>query len=410
MSKVLIVLTEQFPYGNGETFLESEINYWNSFDRVLLCPLSVNIDKLNIRDIKCCELVELSSSRVNKLLGILRVCLKREFWREAKKLREKSPKIIELFWKLLSMTVNMDNAVFQINDYIIANIQMNDELYLYAYWLYNPAYVAACLSEKNPNVVKAVSRAHGFDVYEYRSYNYLPYRQKIFDQLDGVYCVSENGVDYLKERYPEYTCKFHCAYLGTNDYGIETYKRESGMLRLVSCSSCIKLKRLDLLIDALSLLNGSNIKINWTHFGGGPLMDDLKFYAKEKLMDNIRFEFKGTVKNSNIMIAYKNAQYDLFVNVSETEGIPVSIMEAMSFGIPAMATNVGGTSELVLDGVNGFLIDDRISAVEIAKKLLNISRMDDESYFNIRDAARQYWNEKFNSKINYTEFVNREIM
>ena len=139
-------------------------------------------------------------------------------------------------------------------------------------------------------------------------------------------------------------------------------------------------------------------------------MDDLKFYAKEKLMDNIRFEFKGTVKNSNIMIAYKNAQYDLFVNVSETEGIPVSIMEAMSFGIPAMATNVGGTSELVLDGVNGFLIDDRISAVEIAKKLLNISRMDDESYFNIRDAARQYWNEKFNSKINYTEFVNREIM
>ena len=410
MSKVLLVLTEKFPYENGETFLESEIDHWNCFDRVLLCPLSINIDKSSIRDIKCCELVELSSRRVNKLIGILKASFKSEFWSEVKELKKKSNRIAESFSKLIGMTVNMDNMVSQIDNYLVANIQQDDELYLYAYWLYNPAYVAACLSEKKPNVIRAVSRAHGFDVYEFRSHNYLPYRKKIFNQLDGVYCVSKDGTNYLKECYPEYASKFRCAYHGTTDYGAGPYKREEAMLRLVSCSNCIKIKRLDLIIDALSSLNDSDIQVSWTHYGGGPLIDDLKLYAQKKLKDKIRFEFKGVVANSAIMIAYKNVQYDLFINVSKTEGIPVSIMEAMSFGIPAMATNVGGTSELVLDGINGFLLDDRISATKIAEKLLSISRMDDDSYLNMRSAARQYWNEKFNSKINYAEFVNHEIM
>ena len=41
--------------------------------------------------------------------------------------------------------------------------------------------------------------------------------------------------------------------------------------------------------------------------------------------------------------------FDLFVNMSLSEGIPVSIMEAISFGIPIIATNVGGNAEIVND-------------------------------------------------------------
>jgi len=44
------------------------------------------------------------------------------------------------------------------------------------------------------------------------------------------------------------------------------------------------------------------------------------------------------------------------MNLSETEGIPVSIMEAQSAGVPILATNLGGTSEIV-NNENGFLVE-----------------------------------------------------
>ena len=44
---------------------------------------------------------------------------------------------------------------------------------------------------------------------------------------------------------------------------------------------------------------------------------------------------------------YKNNIIDIFINLSASEGIPVSIMDAISFGIPCIATNVGGTGEIV---------------------------------------------------------------
>ena len=60
----------------------------------------------------------------------------------------------------------------------------------------------------------------------------------------------------------------------------------------------------------------------------------------------------------------------MFINVSSTEGIPVSIMEAMSFGIPVIATAVGGTPEIV-NNENGYLLSKDPSAKELAEVIQN---------------------------------------
>ena len=65
-------------------------------------------------------------------------------------------------------------------------------------------------------------------------------------------------------------------------------------------------------------------------------MDEIKKMAKDKLRDNIQYEFKGNVSNTELMKQYQNKNYYVFVNVSSSEGIPVSIMEATSFGIPRL--------------------------------------------------------------------------
>lgn len=67
-------------------------------------------------------------------------------------------------------------------------------------------------------------------------------------------------------------------------------------------------------------------------------------------------------------------QADIYVSTSLTEGLPLSILEAMSCGLPVVATDVGGTKDIVNDGVNGFMIsknDDKALYEAILKLVIS---------------------------------------
>lgn len=49
--------------------------------------------------------------------------------------------------------------------------------------------------------------------------------------------------------------------------------------------------------------------------------------------------------------------FDIYVHPSDSEGLPVSLMEAAAAGLPLIGTRVGGIPELIEDGVNGILIE-----------------------------------------------------
>ena len=142
MSKTLLVLTEQFPYGNGETFLESEMLFWDTFDRVIVCPLSSKENGVKKRAVEKCELIEISISKLKKIIETPKLLFDQDFWEEFEILKQKSANKYESFKKLLSMTLNMRIEARQIIRYLKDNIKADDQLFLYAYWLYNPAYVA----------------------------------------------------------------------------------------------------------------------------------------------------------------------------------------------------------------------------------------------------------------------------
>ena len=50
-------------------------------------------------------------------------------------------------------------------------------------------------------------------------------------------------------------------------------------------------------------------------------------------------------------------KFDVFLLLSNWEGFPISIIEAMRAGLPVIASDVGGVNEAVIDGVNGYLVD-----------------------------------------------------
>src|SRR5665811_1561504 len=85
----------------------------------------------------------------------------------------------------------------------------------------------------------------------------------------------------------------------------------------------------------------------------GPSRQQLESLTKKLgISDNIHF--LGYLGDEEIIRELQAA--DLFVLPSFVEGIPVSAMEAMAIGVPVIATNIAGTSELIEDGKSGLLV------------------------------------------------------
>ena len=105
------------------------------------------------------------------------------------------------------------------------------------------------------------------------------------------------------------------------------------------------------LVEAASILACDHPDVGFVHFGDGPLRGDLARRV-EALGLGRRFVFGGFRSDLNRVFRH----LDLFVLPSFTEGLPVVVLEAFASGIPVVATAVGGTPEVVDDGVNGLLV------------------------------------------------------
>ena len=83
----------------------------------------------------------------------------------------------------------------------------------------------------------------------------------------------------------------------------------------------------------------------------------------------------------------------------------MSIMEAISFGMPVVATDAGGTGEIVVDQVTGTLVPPDITAEGLAQAIAEYYRADPEQLRRLRTSARRFWEEHFDAKTNYRKFV-----
>ncbi|WP_170275571.1 glycosyltransferase family 4 protein [Lactococcus lactis] len=111
---------------------------------------------------------------------------------------------------------------------------------------------------------------------------------------------------------------------------------------------------------------------NW-HFvwaGDGQLMPLFQSFIKQNgLEENIHL--LGERPDSEIVVT----AYDIFLTTSQYEGLPYAPIEAMRAGVPILATNVVGNSELVIEGKNGYLIDLEWSK-SVEEKVYKAAKMD----------------------------------
>ncbi len=414
MNRCLIMITTSFPFTSGEPYLETELPYAaQSFDRVLL--FTIGLDRgaqLRYTDIPQNVIVcnpSKGSAKKAKLLDLIHGLP--ALFRFGKKYKSeaaatgRSPLKRLFAGYLISRSERHCNEIYN----CISDIDFSvfDEVVLYGYWLFAAAATAVLLKEKiyslGAKKVRVISRAHSYDVYEYANrLNFLPLRCFLLKNLDGVYTCSENGREYILKKHPEYSDKISVSYLGTEG-GIFTKGSDDGVFRILTCSRTIPLKRLDRLVRALALLDGKGLKLSWTHIGDGPSLDEIKLLADEKL-GFMNVSFKGEMAHDDVIDYMRENTFDLFVNVSQREGLPVSVMEAISFGIVCAVTDVGGCREIITDGVNGFVLPSDVSDEELSRCIFCASQKD---LSEMRRNAFDIWQKKFTASKNYSGFINK---
>ncbi len=250
--------------------------------------------------------------------------------------------------------------------------------------------------------VPMVTRIHGYDLYgEQDRLGFIPFQRQLIESLARAFSASRAGERYLQSRYPDLADKLSIAYLGVDPPPTTSIPSTDGIFRIVSCSSLVPVKRIRLLIEALHILEERGVKFEWTHLGDGPERASLQ--AQAAVLAG-RARFLGQVPPEEVQAFLTRNPADVFCNVSSSEGLPVTLMEAASCGIPLFATDVGGNNEIVDDSV-GRLIPHSCGPELIADVLADMAEQSDLTKRQWRRRSLERWESTFNAESNYEAFA-----
>lgn len=201
--------------------------------------------------------------------------------------------------------------------------------------------------------IKSLFTAHGWAFTEGAGFKQIGYGlvvEWVMAKLgDGIIAVSSYDFELAKRfrvqsRYGNWVIQ-NCVY----PVGRNTNPTKTDPVQLLNIGRMVRQKNQQVLLRAVA-----SMKQSWklTIVGTGHLKSALEALVVELGIDD-RVVFID--EPDNILPYFLEAQ--IFVLSSDYEGLPLSILEAMSASLPVVSTNVGGVREAVEDGTTGFLVD-----------------------------------------------------
>lgn len=403
MSHKLFIFTDVFPFGRGEQpFVEPEI-------RFLAKDFEVTIVSIAIK--KATEEASFTSSLpsgvrvlhcgkpqyIRRLLHAAAFPFTQIGRQEIIRIKQKEQFV---FRRILKSALSYSRAYSLKSQFKNAGIFENSESSLYYTFWFSAALLACVLEKSHDKKMKIASRIHGYDLYNERMpFCWQPMQSYKAESADAIIFLTTAAQEYFKQNFCEattesvfsnkaYICPLGClAARGTPQ------KRRNESFRIVSCSNVIPLKRVHLIAQALARLDKSEIE--WVHFGDGSELERVKRIADQ---GNVRATFRGFVSNEEVLRYYANNYVDLFITTSSTEGLPVSIQEALAYGIPIVGTNVGGIPEEI-DG-NGILLSAQPSVEEIAEAIDYIYNLSEVEISEMRQRSLAIWQTRYDQDKN----------
>lgn len=404
MRKLYLLLDE---WDNDRNFAGSELELiCQSYDVTVVCNSASYMMNPSVK-----YFIYRRPCKLKAFVSLFRMIADIEAWNEMSlALKEPSHKISRLY-EAIRFYVNAD--LFR--RYLKKNGLLKDNAIYYSYWYFWKCYAVTHEIDKYPHS-KVITRTHEYDLYDYTSPSgYQPFKVAMDAKLDSIIFIAEHGRDYYLKKYNRAEGdKYRLYRLGTpkplvclpdsTDMAAH-YKQNTNTkeLIIVSCSSIIERKRVHRIAEALSLID--DIKIKWIHFGTGDKEEELRRLCKDRLdnKENITYELMGYIKNEELHKYYSNNRVDVFITASASEGNPVSVMEAMSYGIPVIAPAICNFPVMIKDC--GILVSDNCSAEELALAIQEIAEMPFDEIKQLGLKAYKCWEEKFNAEKNDRQFV-----
>ena len=254
--------------------------------------------------------------------------------------------------------------------------------------------IGAGLKELGVIDAKLVTTFHGYDI------------RLGLSRGGGIYApLRENGdlfiaISKYNRRQLEHM-GFELSRIVDHPVGIDTERfkhtsspapRPDGEIRIVTIARLVREKGLEYAIKAIGILAAKNpeLKIKYEIIGEGKLLGKLRSLAAEEGVSHA-VTFAGGKDQD--YISGRLAESDIFLLSSVEEALSVALMEAQASGLPAVATKVGGISEIVSDGESGYLVQPGDAEALAAK--LDLLAKDPEGRRKMGMAGRKTVEEKY---------------
>jgi glycosyltransferase involved in cell wall biosynthesis len=406
--KNLLLLTDHLPFGNGEPFLYLEVE-------LLAKKFSITVVTTDTQsDISSSFIWDFPVYRIQKiptfwetLYSTFQFFFTKDCLKELGIILHGKKRVLQRSIQSIKYFAKAQKTAKQIEQLGI----ITEQDLVYSYWHnYKVLGIGLLLKKLHHQSIPIVSRIHGYDLYNERveKGGRQPFKYTQDEYLSVLYFVSEKGYEYYSKTFGfNSDCTYRVSRLGVYGTSSITPSDKDIGLSLISVSNAIPLKRIELIISALKLI--TEYTVSWVHFGDGESMNSLTQFAEHALQQkkNISYVFKGHITNQELHSYYETHAIDVFITTSSTEGgCPVSIQEAFSYGVPAIGTSVGGISEMITDGYNGFLLSENPTAYEIKSQLDRMYRVKQtEEIVEMKNHAFSTWERLFDAKKNFNEFA-----
>lgn len=333
MSKRIIYITSSFPFGRGESFIYPEIKSWQKLGYDLLVIPTFPRGEYP-KESLALNVLALPLFRCLYLFSFIRMLITRPIT------------TFRLVWELLSQPrtfIKNMSALLKGAHVAILLYKHSGLEHIHVHWGGVSSTFGYVLSQYLS--VPWSMTCHRWDIYEN---NLLALKTKSsaftrFISNKGMKDALSIGASVEKSV---------VITMGVESTNRTVTKLTEGIPKIVCAANIIPVKGHRFLLEAARKLLNEGVVFELDIYGDGELKNEMIGYSNKLGLQEVVF-FKGYVSHEQLLQKYSNASVTLFILPSIDlgnglhEGVPVSLMEAMSFGVPVISTTTGSINELL---------------------------------------------------------------
>lgn len=221
-------------------------------------------------------------------------------------------------------------------------------------------------------------------------FKYFYFKSDCFIVLANDFKKKLESWGYTKSIFLE-TTSFNASFVKsfTIDSICRKFDQNNNHINILFLARIEKAKGIYEALDAISILNKKFSTLLFTIAGDGSELTNVKDYIKRKNIVNT--QIVSNITNESIPLIYSNA--DLYFLPSYSEGMPITVLDAMAFGLPVVTRCVGGLKDIFVNGKMGYItnsFDPNVFSQLIESLILNVELRKSIALFNHNYAQNNF--------------------